>query len=434
MKKKSKDFITLKTMRTEYLISLFCFFSLISGCANYLYKLDEKKWDKNLIVVKNPPLCENFKSKYNFFGENKDSVAIINEFFQQKFANLNLEEAAVLWSLIQLKIRPDLFNPMSRLQIFKVKNDNPEYYDFSSSNKEASPLLHGLNTFLAKNGSKFTLSRLSRMLLEYESIQIPIGDGFSEFIQAKKSELKNNPIFYRNYFKAGLEIRKGESLPTLSYTNMLDNIYKIKDDKEYIINTLLFSGNQSNYSYACNFDLNLYKKGIYLISEQPHPESWSIGISDQNGNHIFVVAGNTFKGLNPIQNSYFITPELSTVTTPKKFCFIKNQKNKMTIISTKGRDPAQHLYHIMNYDILNSDNLKEAQEYINFPRHLFLQNPNRMLYESEKGSPEQLSNFLKLDFPLYHKQNLGLVYGHGNVLGKNSFLLDHRGPAVVSCQ
>ncbi len=434
MKKKSKVFITSKTMTTNFLISLIFIPIFLSGCANYLYQLDEKKWDKDLIIVKNPPLCEEFKNKFNFLGENKDSVAIINDLMKEKFSNLKLEEAAVLWALIQLKIRPDLFNPMSRFQIFEVKNNKPTYFDYSSSNKEATPLLHGLEHFLKENGSSYSLNKLARMMIDYESIQIPIGEGFSEFIQSKKNDLKNNPVFYRNYFKAGLELRKGESLPTLSYSNMLKSIYTIKEDNQYIINTLLFSGNQNNLDYACNFDLNLYRKGIYLISEQSHPESWTIGISDQRGNHIFMVAGNTLNNISPIQNSFFIRPELSSITTPKKFCFLENKKNKITIVSTKGRDPAQHIYHIMNYDILHSENLKEAQEYINFPRHLFLQNPNRMLYESEKGSPEQLSNFLKLDFPLYHKQNLGQVYGHGDVIGKKSFLLDHRAPGVVSCK
>ncbi|MCO4795058.1 MAG: hypothetical protein KC493_15180, partial [Bacteriovoracaceae bacterium] len=67
------------------------------------------------------------------------------------------------------------------------------------------------------------------------------------------------------------------------------------------------------------------------------------------------------------------------------------------------------------------------------PRHLFLQNPNRLLYESEKGSKDQLANFLKLDFPIYHKQNLGLVYGHALVKNKNSFILDHRGRGAQNC-
>jgi len=421
-------------MKTNSLIILFIFSSLISSCANYLYQIDEQKWDKNLIVVQNPPLCEEFKQNYNFFGENNESIKAITDLMKKRFSNFTLEETAVLWALIQLKVRPDLFNPMSRLQIFKVKNDVPAYYDFSSSNKEATPLLHGLEHFLKEHSSRYNLKRIARALIEFESIQIPIGDGFSDFIQSRKSELKNNPVLYRNYFKAGLELRRGESLPTLSYTDMLNNLYKVKDDKEYFIKTLLFSGNQNNYTYACNFDLNLYKKGIYLISQQPHPESWSIGVSDKAGNHIFIVGGNTFEAILPIEKTFFIKPMLSTVTTPKKFCFLKNQKNKVTIVSTKGRDPAQHLYHILNYDILESDNLKDAQSFTNFPRHLFLQNPNRMLYESEKGSPEQLGNFLELDFPLYHKQNLGLIYGHASIKGKNSFLLDHRGPGVVSCK
>lgn len=406
---------------------------LFSSCANYLYQLDEKKWDKNLIIVQNPPMCEEFQNKFNFFGENKDSIKAINELVEKRFSNLSLEETAVLWALIQLKIRPDLFNPMSRFQIFMVKNEKPSYFDFSSKNADATPLLYGLENFL-KQHSSLGLKRLSRMLLEFESIQIPIGDGFSEFIQVKKADLKSNPVLYRNYFKAGLELRRGESLPTLSYTNMLNTIYKVKEDKEYSSNSLLFSGTQAGYTYACNFDLNLYKKGIYLISQQPHPEGWTIGVSDKRGNHVFMVGGNTIDTVTPIGESFFIKPKVSDITTPKKFCYLKGPKNKVTILSTKGRDPAQHLYHIMNYEILGSDNLKEAQEYVNFPRHLFLQNPNRMLYESEKGSPEQLSNFLKLDFPLYHKQNLGLVYGHADIKGKKSFLLDHRGAGVVSCK
>jgi hypothetical protein len=420
-------------VKTNSLILFSIFSLLISSCANYLYEIDEKKWNKNLIIVQKPPICDDFKSRYNFFGENKDSIKVVNDLINKKFPNLSIEEAAVFWALLQLKVRPDLFNPTSRFQIFVVKNNKPRYFDFSSKNLDATPLLYGLDTFLEKF-SKKSLRKLSRMLMEFEGIQIPIGDGFSEFIQAKKDELKSNPVLYRNYFKAGLELRRGESLPALSYSNMLYTLYKIREDKEYETNSLLFSGTQDSYTYECNFDLNLYKKGIYLISQEPHPEGWTIGISDRRGNHIFMVAGNNIGKAVPIGESYFIRPKSPHLSTPKKFCYLKGDKNKMTILSTKGRDPAQYLYHIMNYKILHSNNLEEAQKYINFPRHLFLQNPSRILYESEKGTHEQLDKFLDLDFPLYHKQDLGRVYGHGDIQGKKSFILDHRGPGAVSCK
>lgn len=117
-----------------------------------------------------------------------------------------------------------------------------------------------------------------------------------------------------------------------------------------------------------------------------------------------------------------------------KFCFLSGENIQISIVSTFGRDPAQHLFHIMNYDVLESESLHEVREYINFPRHLFLQNPSRLLYESEKGSPEQLASFLTLDFPLYHKQQLGLVFGHAKLNQKTSFILDHRGNGALNCQ
>ena len=83
---------------------------------------------------------------------------------------------------------------------------------------------------------------------------------------------------------------------------MLYTLYKVREDKEYETNSLLFSGTQDSYTYACNFDLNLYKKGIYLISQEPHPEGWTIGISDRRGNHIFMVAGNNIGKIASLEN------------------------------------------------------------------------------------------------------------------------------------
>lgn len=295
-------------MKNNRLISILLFlFLMISGCASYLHERDLKEWNKNLILKKQPPLCEINPTLFSIFGENKEAVFSFDNLLKQNsdMHRLSLVEVSVLWALLQFKVRPDLVNPKSRLQIFHVKNNSPHYLDFSSDEEETTSFLFGLDAFLKENNSRYNLLSISKLLTSLEKEQIPIGEGFSDFVQANKSKLRSDPILYKNYFKAGLEIRKGESLPNLNFKKIISDFYTVKKSDRYKRNHLLFTESRNGSVYRCNFDINLYRKGIYLISNDPDPKSWTVGISKANGDHIFMVAGNSIKEIKPLKDTFF---------------------------------------------------------------------------------------------------------------------------------
>lgn len=422
MKKNTSLFIIL--------LSLF-----LVSCGEFFYQNEQREFQKKYKFIPPKKLCSigESPSQLEIAGPGQEITDILKELILNKksFRRLSLVELNVAWALIQMNIRPDQVSPTSSLQILQVRRGNPQYFYFDSKNSE-TPYLAGLKYFLKKNGSKMSLRELASLLYQNLPPSFPITDEFADFLSRSSSKLENHDQFRLAYFKASQIIRKGESLPKLNFKKIVSYSKEIsKKPRTHLFKYQL----DSNTVISCNIDIGLYKKNIFLISNLSSPEGQPFGISKRNGDHIFMVASNFFSTPKPFKNTYLI--EGDHLDNPMMICHLNNTKNlnRMTLLSTKGRDPGQHLYHILNFEIQDSESLVETQEYVNFPRHLFLRNPDRLIYESGKGSEEQLRNFLSLDFPIYHKGQLGRVWIHYfNQLSKNSSLIiDQRTEAGLSC-
>ena len=71
-----------------------------------------------------------------------------------------------------------------------------------------------------------------------------------------------------------------------------------------------------------------------------------------------------------------------------------------------------------------------------FTRHLFLKNPDRLLFESLKARPEQLSFYYTMNIPLYHMDKIGnaLLFGQFPKRKEATFILDERATGEMRCQ
>ncbi|MDD4976334.1 MAG: hypothetical protein PHY93_18390 [Bacteriovorax sp.] len=118
-------------------------------------------------------------------------------------------------------------------------------------------------------------------------------------------------------------------------------------------------------------------------------------------------------------------------------CQFNNSLQDIILFSTSGRNPAQHLKHLVSYDISLVDSFQSLEELLKFSRHLFLSNPDRILYESKRGRKSQLDFFLSMNFPIYHVEALGDIIGAG--IFKNarredlSLIADDRSKARLWC-
>jgi hypothetical protein len=111
----------------------------------------------------------------------------------------------------------------------------------------------------------------------------------------------------------------------------------------------------------------------------------------------------------------------------------KKKADSLILLSNNDRDPGQHLYHLLNLNVFNSPNMTALKNFLNGPRHLFLFNPERMIYESARSNEKDLSNLLSLGLPIYHKQKIGNIWGAYSKNGVNSLFIDDRNQGRLSC-
>ena len=169
----------------------------------------------------------------------------------------------------------------------------------------------------------------------------------------------------------------------------------------------------------CNFDVN--KDNLSL----------------EEGSNFFIAVSSSLvqKPLQNLQSTYFIKSRPSPLPLP--VCQFNNSIQDIVLFSTLGRNPAQHLKHLVAYDINQINSFQSFEELLKFSRHLFLNNPDRILYESKRGRKSQLNFFLSMNFPIYHVEALGDIIGLSSFIkGKTeekSLIADDRSLAKLWC-
>jgi hypothetical protein len=103
------------------------------------------------------------------------------------------------------------------------------------------------------------------------------------------------------------------------------------------------------------------------------------------------------------------------------------------MVGHNTRDAGQILYHLIKDNVGAIADLSDLQNKIHQARHLFLNNPVRVMIESEKTSSAQLTQLLKLNFPFYHTRSLGKVLTWGEFEKKGSFIIDQRTSDYLTC-
>lgn len=121
---------------------------------------------------------------------------------------------------------------------------------------------------------------------------------------------------------------------------------------------------------------------------------------------------------------------------PSPLCELSDTERTIALFSAKGRSPAQHLRHLIAYEVGLVRTPDELNELLKFSRHLFLNDPDRILYESKRGRKTQLDFFLAMKFPIYHAESLGDVFGSMSYKQsgyRTSLIVDDREQTRLTC-
>lgn len=411
---------------------------LFSSCS-YLIKTYEEDAIKNTGVS---PLDE---TEVTYCKEKSPYILINdNELSQKTFSNyiLNLEkkriisfaDKVVLWSFMQMNLRPHQSSPTAKLQMLIKYNGEEKYFNSYSEGPNSYPYLNLLSHILKTYKSQYSLKELAVIYERDIPRDMKVSRTLANFLEENQKSIANDPTLKTVYLRGDETLREKEGLPFLSIRKVVDMYLKSKSQTKYEIKNILFSNFQKNSSFVprCSFDMNLYKDSLFLISEkkvEAHTfgmkaeENFFMAASSQSLDEFSSLSGTlSFKGESNIRSASICT-------------YQKRLKPNETVwlISSGSRDPGQHLYHLQEYGLDQIENLENFDQLLRFSRHLFLKNPVRLVIESRRSQEDQIQELLKLDIPIYNAKKLGKIWGLYQNNKESSFLLDVREEGHIEC-
>jgi hypothetical protein len=347
--------------------------------------------------------------------------------------------------------RPDLSSPSSRLQvIIAIKNGPPQFWDIHPPFKDVTkdqvyfPYLEGIEILLKAYPSKRGLKRLGQLLDYSLPKKLKVDKELANNIFKNKLLFYQFPTFKEAFFKGAEPLKEKESLPKLSFSNILKDYFSWKkrnrsQRNKTLISKYLFSSqiltSKGPLRTKCNVDLSLYKHSIFLIGQE-NTSANLFGLKNQEGSYFIGMSSQTLKGpLRPLFNSFLIKGQPSQKTPV--LCLLHNaQRNSnLTLISYKGRDPGQHLFNLIKKGVHYSGSLMDLDIFLKSPRKLFLVNPLRVLVEPLGNEKKNFQKYRNKNIPLYPVRKLGsiMAYGKFPLRQQDGFVLDKRSSERLSC-
>lgn len=403
------------------------FFSLalllsLTSCAFITKKFEamtQKKKEKVSTISNKINYCPT-NSKVQFISEDEFSLKFYKSLNPTIYENKNITfiEKSVMLALLEMSRRPDEASPYSRLQVYLKLNGKNYYYDFRPKNLEDDtkmPFLKGLD-FLTQ---KFVPNKSLLSIATRLDTVIPQGIGvsleFENFLKENRKDLAKNEVLTERFFKGDEILTKYETFDRVSYKTTVEqylNGFSKTADYEYDKNGLTANtSKKENYETNCNYDLS---KEISLrdeIMSADQKKSHYIAISDGEDYFLAVSSTTLFRPFKTTPKmGYFMKARPAAFPLP--ICEFKGKNQEIVLFSSEGRNPVQHLQHLEAYEIDQVDSAFTLNELLGFSRHLFLSNPDRILYESNRGRKAQLDFFLEMNFPIYHVESLGNIFGH----------------------
>lgn len=407
----------------------------LSSCAFFINKIDSPI-EKDPAILKKEPVQSGYcpiekKVDFQLVGTSDNSQSVYSEFIRQQ-KGLDFLDHFALWNLFQLSIRPDQSSATSRFQVLFHDDQKTYYFDFFSEETENQyPFLYGIEWILKKFGKKRTLESYAALLSSGTAGKLKIGKDFESFLIKNLAAIKNNPLLEPYYFRGADVLKENETSPLLDYQKVLKLYRSSIQNQKIIVNTTLTPFiTEKGLSGSCNYDFNLYDNSIFLIDKIiPVANLYGLSLmksaflasSSQKLEKIVSLHGlPLFKGESKVRSS--------------AVCMIENNGNKIWAYSNLSRDPGQHLFHLVRYGLPRSQTTAEVDRLIKHSRHLFLSDPVRLIIESNRSSPEQVENLLKLNLPIYSADRLGNIWAYTFFKEGNRFIIDDRNPGAFSCQ
>ncbi len=429
-------------------ILFFLIISILSSCSYLTKKFEqynEKPNENKAANAKKLNYCPT-NSKLQYISEDEYTSKFYKNFHPNLFENKNLSfiEKAIMFSLVEMSRRPDEASPYSRLQIYLKQNGKSYYYDFRPKNIKDDtqmPFIKGMDYLTNKFVHKKSLLSLASELDSIIPKDIGVSLGFEKFLKDNSSDLLNNDELAKRFFKGDEAITRYETFDRINYKNIIQQYLLVSshnDKYEFDKNGLnANTSDKENYKTNCNYDLSKETSLHDEIMNNKQNKSHYFALKD--GDHFFLAVSS-----NSLQKPFKTAPKMAyfmktnPTSSPLPICEFIGANQEIILFSNVGRSPIQHLQHLEAYEIDQVHSAFTLNEFLGFSRHLFLTNPDRILYESKRGRKAQLDFFLEMNFPIYHVEDMGNIFGHATFTSekqKESILYsDDRSTAQLWCK
>ena len=447
-KKISKVFILSMSIQKKMNKLLILLLFISSSCSFFTKKVESLTFENVGEVKKNlskQTYCSN-NAPLQFIFEDDSAEKFYSTFATKVFKNSKFSfiQKTVLLSLIEMSRRPDIASPTSRFQYFLHLDNKDYYFDFfpKTNVNNSIPLLKGLSSLLNQFDHSIKLQILAENLDSIVPSLISVSADLETFLKKNKNEISKNKKLSDLFIKGNDSLTKLESFKRSFYTSIIQSSLEELSKKDEIYFSVQkpltnVETNTRNVKIECNFKLSndslVRDDSIFADSIKSH----SFGIKEGNNYFLGIASGEID---NPVRNFQSLGMiKTSPSHSPIPICHLKNDEHDIIIISNKGRSPAQHLEHLLDYELASIDNFSSLQELLKFSRHIFLSNPDRILYESKRGRKNQLDFFLTMNFHIYHVEELGNLIGFANYKDAHqnsikSLFVDDRSLAQLWCK
>lgn len=375
--------------------------------------------------------CSLSKKKEIYIG-NTEHYSYFQEMINRlKKDNINLSniEKFTLWALSQSLLKPNYFSPDAHtILITNYKKTTHLFHSQRLGKKEKQFGFYETLKFLLKRyKSQRTLKSLIKIFDEHYPYYITAGKDLSEFLVSNKEKLEENRDSFPLYFRGEDLLLSNESYRRPFLAKAFTQYEKLPLPRSTVKDLKLLPSGTKNLN--CNIDIKPYLSGS-IAKKIQSADSYYIGYSIGSF-HILLSAQTSIDWKKEIaKNNFFNSNDKNT----SPLCVYKTNNLQIVLSSHNGKDPAQTLSHFFRYGIEELETRDKIYNLTNFARHLILRNPTRILYESQRGTPEQLENLNSLNIPIYHSKSIGQVTGLLQSSNNSAdFLLDDRSSIRENC-
>lgn len=414
---------------------------LLSSCSFFSRKIDnlaESKVPQSLasLGVKKNNFCSE-KTRLQYFVEDESILKFYKSLDSVFKRERPFIQKAIMMALIELNRRPDLLSPSSRLQVFIKSGGKNHYFDFRPVNLEddtKNPFMAGLLYLNEKFTTKTPLTSLADELDANIPQQLPVSLDLEQFLASSRGNLQNSEMMTARFFKGDETITRYETFHRMSFKNIVNRFSPAKnEEKDYVFdkNPLIQYAKKNESEIFCNINLDQENNFSDEILSSENARIHTMGLIEDDNIFLAVSSGVIQRPLK--FDKKFLFMKMRSLPFAAPICDIRHEEKNIILFSARGRSPGQHLKHLISYEVDKVKTPSELNELLRFSRHLFLNDPDRILYESKRGRKAQLDFFLSMNFPIYHVESLGDVFASISTGGKHNLIIDERDTTRLSC-